>query len=303
MENPPKTSAVTDPGNLGLFAAITAFVIWGVFPVYFKLTQSASALEILAHRIIWSVVFGAVVIQFRKQWADVKTAVNNSKTLRYLMLATICIASNWGFYIWAVQNDQIFQASLGYYINPLFFFLIGSFFLGEVLSRLKLMAVLFAVIGVSVLTFYGGQFPWISIILATSWTGYAVIRKQVDVGAMPGLFVETCLLFLPALAYLAYLQSQGNLELFNGTVSMKAMLIAAGPITVIPLLAFTFAARRLELVTLGFLQFIGPTLQFIVGLIYGEVLTTAHIICFSFIWLAVALFCIDGWRASRVRLA
>jgi chloramphenicol-sensitive protein RarD len=139
--------------------------------------------------------------------------------------------------------------------------------------------------------------------LATSWTGYAVIRKQVDVGAMPGLFVETCLLFLPALAYLAYLQSQGNLELFNGTVSMKAMLIAAGPITVIPLLAFTFAARRLELVTLGFLQFIGPTLQFIVGLIYGEVLTTAHIICFSFIWLAVALFCIDGWRASRVRLA
>jgi len=303
MENQQKSSSLKDPGNLGLFAAIAAFVIWGVFPVYFKVTQSASALEILAHRIIWSVVFGAMVIQFRKQWPEVRAAISNANTLKYLLLATLCIASNWGFYIWAVQNEQIFQASLGYYINPLFFFLIGVAFLGEHLGRLKLLAIICACFGVAVLTIYGGQFPWISLILATSWTGYAVIRKQVDVGAMPGLFVETCLLFLPALAYLAYLQSQGNLELFNGTIGMKALLIAAGPITVIPLLAFTFAARRLELVTLGFLQFIGPTLQFIVGLAYGEVLTQAHLICFGFIWVAVGLFVYDGWRASRVSLA
>lgn len=298
----PKTVNI-DPGNLGLFAAIAAFVIWGVFPVYFKLTQSASALEILAHRIVWSVVFGAVVIQFRKQWPDVKAAITNLNTLKYLMLATVSIAINWGLYIWAVQNDQIFQASLGYYINPLFFVLIGVFFLNESLSRLKLLAVVFATIGVCVLTFYGGQFPWISMVLATSWTSYAVIRKQVDVGAMPGLFVETLCLFLPAFAYLTFLYSQGNLELANAEIGMKTLLIMAGPITVIPLLAFTFSTKRLTLTSLGFLQFIGPTLQFIVGLVYGEVLTVAHIVCFSFIWLAVTLFCFDGWRASRVSLA
>lgn len=289
--------------NAGLAAAIAAFVIWGVFPVYFKLTESASALEILAHRIIWSVVFGAMVVQFRKQWPEVRTAIANFTTLKFLMLATLCIAINWGFYIWAVQNNLIFQASLGYYINPLFFVIIGTVFLKETLSKYKLLAVILATIGVAALTIYGGQFPWVSMILATSWTGYAVIRKQIEVGAMPGLFVETCLLFLPALAYLIYLYSQGNLELFNGTINMKMMLIAAGPITVIPLLAFTFAAKRLELITLGFLQFIGPTLQFVVGLAYGEALTTAHIICFGFIWSAVVVFCFDGWRASRISLA
>ncbi|NNC36325.1 MAG: EamA family transporter RarD [Acidimicrobiales bacterium] len=303
MTSSPSNSDLKLTDHAGLLAAIAAFVIWGVFPVYFKLTESASALEILAHRIIWSVVFGAVVVQFRKQWSDVKAAVSNRNTLKFLMLATVCIAVNWGFYIWAVQNDLIFQASLGYYINPLFFVVIGTVFLKENLGKYKLLAVIFATIGVAVLTIYGGQFPWVSMILATSWTGYAVIRKQIDVGAMPGLFVETCLLFLPSLAYLAYLYTQGNLELFNGSINMKMMLIAAGPITVIPLLAFTFAAKRLELITLGFLQFIGPTLQFVVGLAYGEALTTAHIICFGFIWSAVALFCYDGWRASRISLA
>jgi len=303
MSNVRSTRTELPTNNAGLIAAILAFVIWGVFPVYFKLTETASALEILAHRIIWSVVFGALVVQFRKQWPDVKAAITNRNTLKFLMLATLCIACNWGVYIWAVQNDLIFQASLGYYVNPLFFVIIGTVFLNEKLSKYKLAAVVLATIGVAVLTFYGGQFPWISMILATSWTGYAVIRKQVDVGAMPGLFVETCLLFLPALAYLGYLYTQGNLELFNGSISMKAMLIAAGPITVIPLLAFTFAAKRLELITLGFLQFIGPTLQFVVGLAYGETLTTAHMICFGFIWAAVAVFCYDGWKASRISLA
>lgn len=287
----------------GLLAGIFAFVIWGVFPIYFKMTDSISALEILAHRIIWSVIFGAVIIQFRRQWPDVHKAVTNSKTLKFLMLATVCIATNWGLYIWSVQNDLIFLASLGYYINPLFFVVIGTVFLGESISSLKLLAVLLATIGVAILTFYGGQFPWVSLVLACSWTGYAVIRKQIDVGAMPGLFVETLLLIFPALIYLVYLNTQGNLGLFNVEWDLKFLLIMAGPITVIPLLAFTFAAKRLTLITLGFLQFIGPTLQFCMGLLYGEVLTTAHILCFGFIWIAVTLFVIDGWRAHRNLLA
>jgi chloramphenicol-sensitive protein RarD len=293
----------TSTPTAGLLAGIIAFVIWGVFPVYFKLTESISPLEILAHRIIWSVIFGAVIIQFRKQWPDVRRAVTNPTTLKFLMLATVCIAMNWGLYIWSVQNDLIFQASLGYYINPLFFVVIGTVFLGETMSQMKLFAVVLAVIGVAILTFYGGQFPWVSLVLATSWTGYAVIRKQIDVGSMPGLFVETALLFLPALFFLTYLNTQGDLGLFNAEWDLKFLLIMAGPITVIPLLAFTFAAKKLTLITLGFLQFIGPTLQFIMGLLYGETLTLAHILCFGLIWVAVTIFVIDGWRAHRRLLA
>ena len=287
----------------GLLAGIFAFVIWGVFPVYFKLTESIAPVEILAHRIIWSVLFGAIIIQLRKQWPDVRKAVGNSNTLKFLMLATICIAINWGVYIWAVQIDQIFQASLGYYINPLFFVVIGTVFLGEKLTRFKLLAVILATIGVAILTLYGGQFPWISFVLASSWTCYAVIRKQIDVGAMPGLFVETLLLFVPALVYLVYLHSHQNLGFANAEWDITFLLIMAGPVTVIPLLAFTFAAKRLTLITLGFLQFIGPTLQFCMGLLYGEVLSTAHLLCFGFIWLAVTIFVIDGYRAHRRLLA
>jgi chloramphenicol-sensitive protein RarD len=302
-----ESTSATDPKdkatNAGLIAAIAAFVIWGVFPVYFKLTDSVGPIEILSHRVIWSVVFGSMVIQWRRQWPEVWAALVNFKTLRFLLLATICIAMNWGFYIWAVQNDLIFQASLGYYINPLIFVVIGMVFLGEKLSRLKLFAVILACIGVAILTVYGGEFPWVSLILACSWTGYAVIRKQVDVGAMPGLFVETLCLFIPALAYLAYLYSIGSLALFNAEWDLKALLVLAGPITVIPLIAFTFAAKRLTLITLGFLQFIGPTLQFCMGLLYGEVLTPAHILCFGFIWTAVIIFVFDGYRASRRQLA
>lgn len=299
METPPRDKTLYAHQHAGLMATIFAFVVWGVFPIYFKLTDSINPIEILAHRIVWSVVLGAVVIQIRQQWQDIATAISNTKTLAFLGLATLCIGVNWGLYIWAVQNDLIFQASLGYYINPMIFVAIGTLFLGETLSRLKLYAVLLASFGVGILTFYGGQFPWVAIVLTISWTGYTVIRKQVDVGAMPGLFIETAILFLPCIFYLVHLNNQNALGFANAGIDMKALLMFAGPITVLPLLAFTFGAKRLTLITVGFLQFIGPTLQFCMGLLYGEELTNAHIICFAFIWVAVAIFTIDGLREHR----
>ena len=283
----------------GLIAGIIAYTMWGVFPVYFKLTQSVPALEILAHRVVWAVPFGALIIFARRQWKDVRAAIAHKRTFGLLTLAALVIALNWGLYIWAVQREQIFQASLGYYINPLLYVLIGVMFLGEKLRKLQIFAIVLAAIGVFILTVVGGQFPWIALVLATSFTIYGVIRKQVAVGAMPGLFVETIVLFLPAFAYIIWLQSQGTLTFAHTETKMSALLMFAGPLTVLPLLAFAFAARRLKLSTLGFLQFIGPTMQFCTGLFYGETLSTAHLICFGFIWTAVGLFVIDAVRRRK----
>ena len=295
MENEQQSAQL----RAGLIAGIVAYTMWGVFPVYFKLTQSVPALEILAHRVVWAVPFGALIILARRQWKDVRAAIAHKRTFGLLTLAALVIALNWGLYIWAVQRDQIFQASLGYYINPLLYVLIGVMFLGEKLRKLQIFAVALAAIGVLFLTVVGGQFPWIALVLASSFTIYGVIRKQVVVGAMPGLFVETIVLFLPALAYIVWLQSQGTLTFAHTETNMSALLMFAGPLTVLPLLAFAFAARRLKLSTIGFLQFIGPTMQFCTGLFYGETLSTAHLICFGFIWTAVGLFIIDAIRRRK----
>lgn len=273
--------------------------MWGLFPIYFKLTESIAATELLAHRIVWSIPFGLLIILFRHQIGDVLTALKNRKTIFLLLLAAIALSANWGVYIWAIQQDQIFQGSLGYYINPLMYVLVGVVFLGERLSKFQILAVAFAVIGVLVLTLYGGVFPAISLFLATSFTIYGVIRKQVDIGAMPGLFIETCLLLPAGLTYLYWLHTHGQFGFATAVWDLKALLLLAGPITVLPLLAFAFAARRLKLSTLGFLQFIGPTLQFMCGIYYGEAFTAAHAWCFGLIWLAAGLFSWDAWRTNR----
>ncbi len=292
--NTPLTSA-----QYGLLAGIAAYMMWGFFPIYFKITQAVPALEILAHRIVWSLPFAGLIIYFRGQWAHTLEAFRNLKTLAALTLAALLIAGNWGLYIWAVQDGQIFQASLGYYINPLIFVLVGVVFLDEKLSRLQMAAVTIAAIGVALLTFYGGQFPWIALSLATSFTIYGVIRKQVKIGAVPGLFVEITVLFIPAITYLIYLSAQGKINFLNGNLHMDILLILAGPLTVLPLVAFAYAARRLRLSTIGFLQFIGPSLQFLMAIFYGEKLTPAYLLCFGFIWLAVAVFIWDAVRTHK----
>lgn len=295
MNNTPEHN----PQRAGLLAGVVAYLMWGVFPVYFKITGEIPPLEILSHRVVWAIPFAAFIILLRKQWPQVRQAIANKKTLGALILSALFIAFNWGLYIWAVQENQILQASLGYYINPLIFVLVGVVSFGEKLRRLQLIAVALATIGVIILTIYGGQFPWIAMSLALSFTAYGVIRKRTEVGSLPGLFIETSVLFLPSLAYLFWLQGKGSLHFTNVDPDMMALLVLAGPLTVLPLVAFAFAARRLRLSTLGFLQFIGPSLQFLMGVLYGEKLTLGVLLCFGFIWTAAAVFV---WDAAHTRL-
>lgn len=284
----------------GIIAGMLAYTIWGFFPIYFKATHEVGAVEMLAHRIFWSLPFGALILTFRRQWGAVFTAFKDKFRLAWLAFAAAMIAINWGVYIWSIQEGLIIQASLGYYITPLTYVLFGVIVLKERLTRLQILAVLSAVIGVGILTVQGGEFPWISLTLAISFTTYGVVRKRVDIGAMPGLFIEVVILFPLAFAYLAWMVSQGQ-SLFGaaGRAELTSLLVMAGPITVLPLLAFAIAARRLPLSMIGFLQFIAPTIQFACAVYYGEPLTQSRMICFAFIWCAVLIFSYGLWKNSR----
>lgn len=289
----------TDAARTGVIAALVAYVLWGIFPVYFKLVANVAPTEVLAHRIVWSLVFGGLIVALRRQWKDVYRAVANTVTLRWLALSASMISVNWLTYIWAIQNERIFETSLGYYINPLLYVLAGVVLFRDRLRALQLVAVVLAAIGVLVLTFSGGAVPYVALLLGVTFTLYGVIRKKVVIGAMPGLFVETVLLFPLAFLWLGYLVNAGEAAFASGSGSQNALLLLAGPFTVVPLLCFAIAARRLTLTTIGFMQFIAPTLQFGTGLYYGEQLTTAHVVCFAFIWTAVAVFSTDAIRAGR----
>jgi chloramphenicol-sensitive protein RarD len=283
----------------GIISALIAYLLWGFLPLYFIVVKDVPSLEVLAHRVIWAVPFGALIIYLRRQWAEVRRALTHPKMLLLLSSTAVLIAGNWLAYIWAVQQEQIFQASLGYYINPLLFAVVGVFLMGEQLRKPQITAVALAAVGVTVLTVSGGELPAIALFLGISFTIYGVIRKKVVIGGMPGLFIETLVLFPLAIIYLAYLMSQGQAVFGTEGQAAMAILVFAGPITVIPLLFFALAARRLNLSTVGMMQFIAPTIQFVIGVAYGEQLTTAHLFCFACIWSAVILFSWDAWRSSR----
>lgn len=286
----------------GLVSGLIAYVLWGFLPIYFKIIEAVPPLEVLAHRIVWAVPFGLPIILVRRQWPDVKQAIADRRKLGFLTLSALLIAVNWLVYIWAVQHELIFEASLGYYINPLMYVLVGVVFFRERLRRAQSAAVLLAAAGVLVLTIQGGHFPAVALTLATSFTIYGVIRARVAVGGMPGLFIETLILFPFATAYIARLIAADAAVFGAEDPAMSAWLVLAGPFTVLPLLCFALAARRLPLSTIGVMQFLAPTMQFVVGLAYGEPLTAAHVVCFTLIWIAVAVFSADAWRASRVVL-
>lgn len=292
-------SAAAKHERVGVLAGVAAFVLWGLFPIYFIWLKQVDALEMLAHRVIWAVPFGALILTLRRQWPAVRGAVAKRQTLALLSLSSLFIAVNWLGYIWAVQGDQIYQASLGYYINPLMYVLAGFLLLGERLRPMQLAAVGLATIGVTILAAAGGRFPGLAILVAFSFTMYGVIRKRAEVGAMPGLFVETLLLAPICLGYLSWLIASGRAAFDPSSPVTFSLLLLAGPITVIPLVLFAVAARRLSLSTIGFLQFIAPTGQFLIGLANGEPLTAAHVFCFAFIWTAVTIFVMDAWKHAR----
>ena len=286
--------------NDGLVAALMAYIFWGIFPIYFKIIDAVPTTEVFAHRIIWSIPFGFFILIVSNQWSEIKRVFKTPNILKFLVLSSSLISINWYIYILAVQSGEILQASLGYYINPLLYVLVGILFLNERLRISQIIAIGIAAIGVLTLTFSSGKFPWISIVLATSFTLYGVIRKKVDIGAMPGLFIETLFILPFACLYMFYLFENNVLYFGVNNLNISLILILAGPFTIFPLFFFAYAAKRLKLTTIGMMQFLSPTMQFIIAFTYGERLTSAGIICFICIWLAIMLFIYDALKQDNM---
>lgn len=283
----------------GIVAGIATYLMWGFLPVYFVLVREVAATEVLAHRVLWAVPFGALILLFRRQWPEVGRALLHRSMRTWLSLSALFIAINWFIYIWAIQDGRILETSLGYYINPLTNMLVGVWLFGERLRPAQLVAVVLATVGVLILAISGGVIPWVALSLAVTFTVYAAIRKKVVIGGMPGLFIETLMLLPFALVWLGYLYSSSQLAFASGNTAITVSLMMAGPVTALPLLCFALAARRLPMTTLGFMQFLSPTLQFGTAIYFGEGLSTAHVFCFGFIWAAVAFFIIDALRATK----
>jgi chloramphenicol-sensitive protein RarD len=283
----------------GLLLGLGAYLLWGVLPLYFKAIGHVPATEIVAHRIVWSLVFLAALATVWKRWGGIRDAITNPKVLGTLVLTACLIGTNWVIWIWAVLNGHVLEGSLGYYLNPLVNVLLGVVLLKEKLSRGQMFAVLLAAAGVAVLAAGAGGALWISLSLAASFAFYGFLRKVAPVDSIEGLLVETAILTPVALGWILYLYSRGESGLGTDATT-NILLVLAGAITAIPLLLFTAAAKRLPYSTLGFLQYIAPSMQFLLAvLVFGERLTLAHVICFGAIWTALVIFALEGVRTSR----
>jgi chloramphenicol-sensitive protein RarD len=289
----------------GLMLGVGAYLIWGLMPLYFRLIAQVPAAEIVAHRVVWSLLFLAALVALRRGWGAVKAALER-RSLTILAATALLIAVNWLVFTWAVTHGHVLAASLGYYLNPLVNILLGVVLLKERLSRAQIVATALAATGVAVLAFGAGAGTglWITLALASSFALYGFLRKIAPAGALEGLTVETALIAPLALGWIGTMHVAGTAGFLAHGAAVAALVALGGVITSIPLLLFTGAARRLPYSTLGFLQYIAPTLQFIIGVAFGEPLTFAHLICFGAIWTALALVAIDGWRtARRARIA
>ncbi|MFN3725031.1 MAG: EamA family transporter RarD [Allosphingosinicella sp.] len=304
MSTTPAPDAARDR-RAGLIYGLSAYLLWGVLPLYFKALAHVSPGEILAHRIIWSLVFLAVLVTLWRRWVSVKTALASRRVFLTLVASAVLIAVNWLVYIMAVVSGHVLEGSLGYYLNPLVNILLGVALLGERLSKAQIFATCLAAAGVAVLAVGAASGLWISLTLAASFAIYGYLRKIVAVDALEGLSIETAMLAPIALGWILYLDATGQGGLGSWSWATTLLLIAGGAITAIPLLLFTAAARRLPLSTMGFLQYIAPSLQFLMAVVlFGEALTTAHIICFGAIWTALGIVTVDGCRrAMRSRRA
>jgi chloramphenicol-sensitive protein RarD len=296
----PERSRWANPARAGLAYGIASYGIWGLVPIYFKAVAEVPALEIVAHRVVWSVLILSVVLIVQRRWGEARAAATDPRALRVLLLTTILIAINWFLFIWAVAHDRVLQASLGYFINPLVNVFLGIFFLRERLSRAGAAAVLLAALGVGYLALLGGEFPWIALVLAFSFGLYGLLRKTARVGAVAGLAVETSLMVPAALVYLGWCGARGSLHFGSGSISIDVLLVLSGAVTAVPLICFTMAARLLPLSTMGFLQYLAPSGHFLLAvLVYGEPLGVHHLVTFGCIWTALAIFSVDQLKRRR----
>ncbi|MGR5120735.1 EamA family transporter RarD [Vibrio astriarenae] len=284
----------------GILLAIAAYTMWGIAPIYFKSISEVSPLEILSHRVVWSVILLAGLLHVGRRWYAVREAVRTKKTMMYLCSTALLVGVNWLIFIWAVNSNRMLDASLGYYINPLFNVLLGMFFLGERLRKLQWFAVALATLGVIVQLVAFGSVPIVALALASSFGVYGLLRKKVALDAQVGLFIETVIMMPLAAIYLFIFADTPTSSLMNNPWSLNLLLVSAGVITTLPLLCFTGAATRLKLSTLGFFQYIGPSLMFLLAVsIYDEPFTADKVLTFTFIWSALVVFTIDGIRKSK----
>ncbi len=285
---------------LGVVYAASAFLIWGISPIYWKALRAVPAFEIILHRIVWSFFLLVPVIVAMRRWQEFVDALKNYRTLLILLFTALIVGGNWLLYIWAVNHDHLLQASLGYYINPLVNVVLGMVFLKERLRSPQILAVLLAAAGVIVLTVYYGEFPWIALTLAITFGFYGLIRKVAPVGSLVGLAVETMLLAIPALAYLLYLDRLGRGAIFRISLKLDLLLMGCALVTAIPLLCFTLGARRLFLSTMGLLQYIAPSCMFILAVfLFREPFPGVQVVTFILIWSALAIYSTDAMRYYR----
>jgi chloramphenicol-sensitive protein RarD len=292
-----------EPGaspRTGTVAAVTAFVMWGLFPLYWKTLAAVPALEVVAHRTAWGLVSVAIWVTLRNRWADVRAVASRPRTILRLAGSAVLIGLNWLLYIWAVIHDHIVEASLGYFVNPLVNVLLGVLVLRERLDRARWLAVALAVVGVTILTLWHGRLPWIALALAVSFGLYGLARKTVSADAVVGLLWETALLTPAAAAYLFALGMAGSGAFGPSEPGASALLALAGAVTAVPLVLFTLGARALPLSTVGLLQYVSPSLQFLLAvLVFREPFTPAHAATFACIWAALAILTWDLRRRLR----
>ncbi|CDX41466.1 putative chloramphenicol resistance permease [Mesorhizobium sp. SOD10] len=286
----------------GFLLALGAYFLWGLLPFYMKAVAHLPLAEVIANRVVWSVPIAAAVLIWAGRTADFKAAIRSPKSLAMAALTAVLISLNWGIYVWAISVGRTVETALGYYINPLVVIVVGAVLLGERLGRLQIVAVALAAIAVTVLTVEAGKLPWVSLALAFSFAAYGFFRKTLPIGPSQGFLLEVLLLSVPALCYIVYLIATGQDHFISSTGADTALLIGCGPITAVPLLLFAFGARLLRLSTIGIMQYIAPTMVFLIAvLIFDEPFGATQAIAFALIWTALAMYSWSMFRGREVR--
>ena len=298
-----RPAAESGESRLALTAGVGCYLIWGLVPLVFQLLGrlGASPWEILAERTVWAAPMALVFVLAARHGREALAALRTPRTMAWLGFSALLIGANWSIYIWAVNSGRVLEASLGYYIIPLLAMAAGALLFQERIDRLGAIAIALAALGVAIQAVAMGRLPLVSLALALSFGGYGIVRKRVAASAQTGLLIECLLLAGPGLAYVLWLGGCGQSHL-GASLPASAWLLACGPITAVPLVLFSWAARRIRLSTLGFLQFIGPTIGFVIGVMQGETCTPLRAVSFVFIWSGVAGFACAAWRRSRPEL-
>lgn len=299
----PRPTGPDDNVRLGVIAALSTYTLWGVLPIFFKLIEHVDPVGVVANRILCSLIFVAAILLLRKQFAEVRVALRDRRTILLMCVSAVLIAINWLVFVWAVGNQRILEVSFGYFINPLVSVAIGMVLLSEKLSRTQAVAIAIAVVAIAIQAVGLGNIPWVSLALAFSFGFYGYVRKTVNVGSAAGLAIETAVLVPLSAAYIIYLLT-GPAPDFYADPLTTVLLMMTGPFTAIPLVLFAFAARQLRLSTIGMFQYIAPSIQFLVAVfLFGEPLTVPRFISFALIWLSLAVFSYGSWRGRGLRPA